>query len=112
MTRSTTASDGAVLRLRVQPRAARSAIVGWRVDGTLALRVTAPPVEGAANAAVCSVLAEALGVPTTAVVLAHGVRSRDKVVRVAGLTLDEVKARLASKSGDGAARAGRAGQRT
>jgi uncharacterized protein YggU (UPF0235/DUF167 family) len=81
------------------------------VDGTLALRVTAPPVEGAANAAVCSVLAEALGVPTTAVVLAHGARGRDKLVRVAGLTLDEVKARLASKSGDGAARAGRAGQR-
>jgi uncharacterized protein len=114
MTRSTTASDGSVLRLRVQPRAARSAIVGWRVDGTLALRVTAPPVEGAANAAVCAVLADALGVPMTAVVLARGARGRDKLVRVAGLTLDEVKARLASKSGDGATHLGRtrAGQRT
>lgn len=111
MTRSTTASDGAVLRLRVQPRATRSAVVGWREDGALAVRVTAAPVDGAANAAVCVVLAEALGVPTAAVVLAHGARGRDKLVRVAGLSLGEVKARLAAGSPAHSARPGGARDR-
>ena len=40
-----------LLRVRVQPRAPRSEIVGWRTDGTLSVRVAAPPVEGQANAA-------------------------------------------------------------
>ena len=83
------------------------------MDGALAVRVTAAPVDGAANGAVCAVLAAALGVPRTAVVLAHGARGRDKLVRVAGLSLDEVKARLASRSAHGATRVGpaRAGER-
>jgi uncharacterized protein YggU (UPF0235/DUF167 family) len=41
--------DGELLRVRVQPRAARAAIGDWRADGTLTVRVTAPPVEGRAN---------------------------------------------------------------
>jgi uncharacterized protein (TIGR00251 family) len=106
MTRSTTASDGVVLRLRVQPRAARSAIVGWREDGALALRVTAPPVDGAANAAVCTLLAEALGVSRTGIALVQGARGRDKRVKVTGLTLGEVRARLATPAGSGLSRPG------
>jgi len=91
--------EGALLRVRVQPRAARTEIVGWRADGTLSVRVSAPPVEGAANTAVGALLAGALGVRTSAVTVVHGERGRDKTVRVAGLTLDEMKRRLLDRGG-------------
>jgi uncharacterized protein (TIGR00251 family) len=83
-----------LLRVRVQPRAGRSEIVGWRADGALGLRVAAPPVEGAANAAVAALLAGALGVPRSAVTIEHGARGRDKLVRVNGLTPADIRRRL------------------
>jgi hypothetical protein len=82
-----------VLRLRVQPRASRDAITGWR-DDVLAVRVTAPPVEGAANAALTRLLAEAFHVPRSAVTLLRGERGREKLVRIVGLTQAEARARL------------------
>jgi uncharacterized protein (TIGR00251 family) len=96
MPRPTT--DGTLLRVRVQPRAARAAIVGWR-DGVLAVRVTAPPVDGRANRAVTALLADALGVRPSAVSVAAGERGRDKLVRVAGLAERAVRARLAGDAG-------------
>lgn len=78
----------------MQPRAARSEVVGWRPDGALGVRVAAPPVKGAANAALAELLADALGVPRSAVVIEHGARGRDKLVRVSGLTLADVQRRL------------------
>ncbi len=86
--------DDGLLRVRVQPRASRAAIGGWRDDGTLTVRVTAPPVEGRANAAVGALLAAALGVPASAVRVVHGERGRDKLVRVTGLTPAEIRRRL------------------
>jgi uncharacterized protein (TIGR00251 family) len=86
--------DEELLRVRVQPRAARAAVGQWRADGTLTLRVTAPPVEGRANAAVGALLAAALGVPASAVRVVHGERGRDKLVRVTGLTPAEIRRRL------------------
>jgi uncharacterized protein YggU (UPF0235/DUF167 family) len=80
--------------VRVTPRASADAVVGWRADGALGVRVTAPPVEGAANRAVETLVAEALGLPRSAVGIARGTRGRDKLVRVAGLTLEEIRARL------------------
>ena len=80
--------------MRVQPRAPRSEIVGWRADGTLGVRVAAPPVEGAANVARAALLAGALGVRSAAVTIEHGVRGRDKLVRIAGLTPAEIRRRL------------------
>ena len=91
--------DGGLLRVRVQPRASRSEIVGWRADGALSVRVSAPPVEGAANTAVGALLAAALGVRTSAVSVVHGERGRDKMVRVDGLTLAEMKRRLDGEGG-------------
>lgn len=81
--------------VRVIPRASRSGIDGTR-DGALLVRVNAPPVEGAANAAVVEVLSLALGVPKRNVTIASGTRGRQKRVRIAGMTADDAAARLQS----------------
>jgi len=86
--------DDGLLRVRVQPRASRAAIGTWREDGTLTVRVTAPPVEGRANAAVGALLATALGVPVSAVRVVHGEHGRDKLVRVTGLSPAEIRRKL------------------
>ena len=86
--------DDALLRVRVQPRASRAAIGQWRPDGALSVRVTAPPVEGRANAAVGALLAAALGVAASAVRVVHGEHGRDKLVRVTGLSLAEIRRKL------------------
>src|SRR5947209_18267838 len=84
------------LSLRVQPRASRNAVVGWTGD-TLNIRLTAPPVEGAANAACLAFLADLLDIPSAQLAILRGERSRQKVVRITGLTQDEVHARLAKR---------------
>jgi len=81
------------LSLRVQPRASRNAVVGWTGD-TLKIRLTAPPVEGAANAACLAFLADLLDLPQAQLEILQGARSRDKVVRITGLRQEEVYARL------------------
>lgn len=83
----------ALLRVRVQPRASRSEAAGWR-DGVLQVRLTAPPVEGAANAACIELLAGLLGVPKSAITLVSGGHAREKSLRIAGRTEAEVKERL------------------
>ena len=83
-----------LLRVRVQPRAPRSEIVGWRTDGTLSVRVAAPPVEGRANAALAALLAGALDLRPSAVTVVRGAHGRDKLVRVVGLTAAEVRQRI------------------
>jgi len=86
--------DGGLLHVRVQPRAARAGIAGWRADGVLSVRVTAAPVDGLANAAVGALLAAALGVRSSAVQIVRGATGRDKYIRVEGLALDDVIRRL------------------
>jgi uncharacterized protein len=82
------------LSLRVQPRASRNEIVGWQ-DATLKLRVTAPPVDGAANAAIARLLARALGVSPSSISVVKGRQAREKIVEVAGLGAAEIWRRLA-----------------
>src|SRR5437667_12375198 len=84
---------GAILHVRVTPRAARTAIPGVRGQA-LSVRLTAPPVEGAANRELVTLLARALAVRPTAVAIAAGAGSRDKRVRVEGLDPEAVRARL------------------
>lgn len=98
-----------MVQLRVQPRASRDEIVGWQA-GALRVRVTAPPVEGEANRAVAALLARALGVRPSAVSVVRGERGRDKLVRIEGLSVAEVQARLAAATG-GAGGAARGGDR-
>lgn len=81
------------LAVRVTPRAARDAVAGFDSEGTLLVRVTAPPADGAANAAVTKLLARALGLPSRDVVLAGGATSRQKRFEVP-LPEDEVRRRL------------------
>ena len=72
-----------VLHVHVQPGAREDAAGGVH-DGALKVRVTAPPVDGKANAAVVRVVAGALGVPQRAVRVVGGTRGRRKTCRVAG----------------------------
>jgi len=72
------------LDVRVIPRAARDELAGVRA-GRLLVRVTAPPLDGRANAAVCALLAKASGVPKGAVSVVRGEASRDKRVRIEGV---------------------------
>jgi uncharacterized protein (TIGR00251 family) len=75
---------GLTLRVRVSPRASRDALAGER-DGALVVRLTAPPVEGAANEALARFLGKALGVAPSAVRVVSGATGRNKLVSVAGL---------------------------
>ena len=84
-------------RVRVQPRAARSEIVGMHGDA-LKVRVAAPPVDGAANAALVELLAAALGIPRRGVSIVAGESSRSKVVEIDGVTVENIR-RLARVSG-------------
>jgi uncharacterized protein len=88
------APDGVLIDVRVIPRASRSAIAGTR-GGALLVRLAAPPVEGAANAELIEVIAKALEVPKRSVTLVAGERSRQKRVKVTGITPREVADRLA-----------------
>ena len=82
--------------VRLQPRAPRDEIAGWR-GGRLVVRVTAPPVDDRANAALCKLIAKRAGVPRSAVAVVVGLRSRDKVVEISGL--DDLPAELRSVAG-------------
>ena len=97
MSRERNPEVGATLAIRVQPRAGQNAVVGWSGD-TVKLRVTAPPVEGAAITACLSLLSVLLEVPLARVDLIKGERSRNKVVRILGLTEEQVCARLGRPS--------------
>jgi uncharacterized protein (TIGR00251 family) len=85
--------DGAVLQIKVLPRASADRLDGIRGDA-LIVRLTAPPVEGAANEALRRFLARALAVPTGAVQVIAGTRTRQKLVRVAGISASEAMTRL------------------
>jgi hypothetical protein len=82
--------------VRVQPRARRNEVVGWRNE-MLWVRVTAPPADGLANRAVTDLLARALGLPASAVALVRGAASRDKLLRIERLSPSDVRVRLSER---------------
>lgn len=88
--------DGVVIHLLVQPRASKNEIVGAQGE-ELKLRLTSPPVEGAANRLCCEYLAKRLGIAKSAVVLEAGEASRHKRLRVQGLDVAAVEALLTGK---------------
>ena len=86
------------LPARLTPGASTDRIDGWDADAegrpVLKVRVRARPVEGEANAALIKLLAKALGVPKSAVSLDRGGQSRTKMLTIAGLSDDNLQARL------------------
>jgi len=90
---SQTTEPTTTVKVRVQPRASRNQIVGFMGD-TLRVRVTAPPEDGKANQAVIVLLAGSLDVAKSRVQIIRGHGSRDKLISVDGLSLDEIQRRL------------------
>ena len=85
--------------IRLQPRAKRNEVVGERA-GAIVIRLSAPPEDGKANAALCAFVAKLAGVPRSSVEIVRGQTSRDKVVRVEGVTQETVRAALLSQRAD------------
>ncbi len=81
------------ITVHVTPRSGRDSIAAG-AGGVLQVRVTAPPDDGKANAAVCKVVAAALGVPKTSVSVVRGQTARTKTLEVSGLSAEDVEARL------------------
>jgi len=73
-----------LIEVRLRPRGSREELAGMR-DGVLQAKVTAAPVDGKANRALCKLIAKRVGVPPSRVSVVRGEKSRDKVVRVEGI---------------------------
>jgi uncharacterized protein (TIGR00251 family) len=86
-------SAGISFAVKVHPRAKKNAITG-EVGDALKLALTAPPVEGRANDACIEFFANLLKVPRSSVTIASGANSRKKVIRVAGISVEEVRRRI------------------
>ena len=82
--------EGVLLRVRVKPRAKKDVIKGPTPDGSLAVRLTAPPVDNKANVALIALLAKKLRVPRSAITIRSGEKSRNKILEVRGVSRDEV----------------------
>ena len=88
-------ADGVTLAVKVQPRAPTSE-VGETLGAELRVKVTAPPVDAAANEAVIRLLAEKFACPRSAVQILRGQTSRHKVIKLHGLNSAEVIAKLSA----------------
>jgi len=88
--------DGVLIRVKVVPRASKDEISG-EIEGTVKIRLRAPPVEGKANKALVCFLAEILDVPRSAVTILSGETGRIKRVAVCGITAEEAGKRLLAR---------------
>jgi uncharacterized protein len=84
----------AELPVKVKAGSGPDQLLGLR-DGTLQARVSAPPLDGRANRALCRLIARHAGVPPSAVQIASGTRSRVKLVRIHGVAQREAETLLA-----------------
>jgi hypothetical protein len=89
----TESGDSIQFAVRVVPRAGRTGVAGVR-QGALLVRLAAPPVEGAANEALLAYLAELTDRPKRDVAIVSGQKSRNKRVRISGVTARELDAKL------------------
>lgn len=85
--------NGCLVSLRVQPGASRNAVVGMYGDA-VKIALQAPPVDGKANQLLCRLFAEWCGLPKSAVELRSGQTGRSKVLELAGITVEQLKAIL------------------
>ena len=92
-----TGSLGAAITVRVNPRASRNEIAGIMEDGTIKIRLTAPPVEGKANEALIAFLSEVLDVPRGKIEIVAGMTGRNKLVSIIGLDPASVQERITER---------------
>lgn len=86
-------ADSTRINVYVQPRASKTAVVGMH-DGSVKIRLAAPPVDGAANAALIEFVAEQVGVAKSRVRITAGLTSRRKTVEVEGITAEQLAGAL------------------
>jgi uncharacterized protein (TIGR00251 family) len=86
-------AKGLEVPVHVQPRARRTELGGVH-NGALKLKVSAPPVDDAANRAVVEFFSEMMGIPRSRIQIIAGLKSRDKVLRIAGASLRNLQAFL------------------
>jgi uncharacterized protein len=80
------------IHVRVIPRSSKNSIV-WE-EGALKVRLTAPPVDGAANEALIVLLAQCLGLPKRDIQIVHGTSGRHKTVEIMGMTVEAVEQKI------------------
>jgi uncharacterized protein (TIGR00251 family) len=85
---------GSALAIRVTPRASRNEIVEILTDGTVKIRLTAPPVEGKANEELIRFLSKILDVAPSRLEIVAGATGRDKLVSILDLSADEVQKKI------------------
>jgi uncharacterized protein len=90
--RFTNASHGAAIAVKVTPRARKTEVAGVLADGTVKIRVAAPPARGAANTALIEFLAKTLGIAASQVDIIAGESAQRKLVALVGISPDEVDA--------------------
>ena len=81
------------LKVRVQPKASKTALTGI-LDGVLKVSITAPPVDNEANKALCEYLAKRLKLPKSAVTVIVGETNRNKIVAIKNVTIEKLRAEL------------------
>lgn len=88
------ARSGAAIAVKVSPRANKTGVAGVMDDGTIKIRVAAPPVDGAANKALVEFLAETLGLSKSQVDIVAGETSERKLISLVGISPEKVDAIL------------------
>lgn len=85
---------GAALAVRITPRASKNEISEILSDGTVKIRLTAPPVEGKANLALVDFLSDVLGVPASRIEIVAGATGRDKLISVLDMDAEALHQRI------------------
>lgn len=80
------------IHVRVIPRSSKNSVV-WE-EGALKVRLTAPPIDGAANEALVALLAQCLGLPKRDIQILHGTAGRHKTVEIVGMTAEAVEQKI------------------
>src|SRR5262245_57259191 len=94
MVKLTVTDDAITFAVRVQPRASKSGVAG-ELDGALKIRLAAPPVDGEANEELVRLLAKLFGAPRQRIAILSGQTSKNKIVRVSGISVEKVEKVLA-----------------
>jgi uncharacterized protein (TIGR00251 family) len=84
------------INVRVIPRSGKN-LIGWE-EGGLKVRLTAPPIDGAANDALIALLAQCLGLHKRDIQIVHGTTGRHKIVEITGMTAEAIEKKIKEKS--------------